>query len=202
MSCNICNSTDFKFPDFRIGKSLTVYQNNEDVPPMCTKCESLERHRIIKSVYTKYKKDHYESPLLFSRDPAKKYLPNNTELSIYNDENSIDLQSISREDESYDLIFHHHILEHIENDKLAFKELCRILKKGGQMYWSVPSPTILDETIIDDPTKNSLQHYRWYGRDFLETVKIWSKENNVTTKVVYQIDNVTKFKDCIFITEK
>jgi len=94
------------------------------------------------------------------------------------------------------------ILEHIENDKLAFKELCRILKKGGQMYWSVPSPTILDETIIDDPTKNSLQHYRWYGRDFLETVKIWSKENNVTTKVVYQIDNVTKFKDCIFITEK
>lgn len=202
MVCNICNNSTFTFPDFRIGKSLTVYQGNPDVAPMCDNCESLERHRIIKKVYFDYKKEA-SKPLLFSRDPAKKYLPPNTEISIYTvPDNSIDLQCIPRENESYDLIFHHHILEHIENDELAFSELCRILQKGGQMFWSVPSPTILENTIIDDPTKNSLEHYRWYGKDFIEKVHDWSDKYNVTTKVIYETDVITKFKDCIFLTEK
>ena len=201
MFCNICGGTDFEFPAFRIGKSLTVYQGNEDVPPMCKNCESLERHRIIKDVYLKYKKTSCK-PLLFSRDPAKKYLPENTEVSIYGHENSIDFREINRDNESYDLIFQHHILEHIDDDELAFSELCRILKKNGQMYWSVPSPTILETTIIDDPTKNSLKHYRWYGKDFIDTVIKWSKKNSVTTSLEYKTDVVTKFTDLIFITEK
>ena len=201
MFCNICGGTEFEFPGFRIGKSLTVYQGNEDVPPMCKNCESLERHRIIKDVYFKHKKTSFQ-PLLFSRDPAKKYLPENTEVSIYEHENSIDLRKIPRDNESYDLIFHHHILEHIDDDELAFSELCRILKKNGQMYWSVPSPTILETTIIDDPTKNSLKHYRWYGKDFIDTVQKWSKKNDVTTSLEYKTDVVTKFTDLIFITEK
>lgn len=201
-TCNICDNNSFTFPNFRIGKSLTVYQGNDDVAPMCDKCESLERHRIIKKVYFENKKQ-YTSPLLFSKDPAKEYLPANTEVSIFtSDENSIDMQDIKRADESYDLIFHHHVLEHIENDELAFSELCRILQKGGQMYWSVPSPTILEKTIIDDPTKNSLQHYRWYGKDFIDTVNTWSDKYNVKTKTIYETDIVTKFTDCIFITEK
>jgi SAM-dependent methyltransferase len=201
MICNICNNTEFIFPEFRIGKSLTVYQGNEDLPPMCASCKSLERHRIIKKVYFANKKSN-KKPLLFSKDPAKKYLPSITEISIYGKENSIDIQKIDRDNESYDLIFHHHILEHIENDELAFSELCRILAKGGQMFWSVPSPTILKETIIDDPEKNSLRHYRWYGEDFINIVEHWSKKYKVRTKLVYETDEVTKFQDLIFITEK
>jgi predicted SAM-dependent methyltransferase len=112
------------------------------------------------------------------------------------------MQKIDRENESYDLIFHHHVLEHIENDELAFSEVCRILQKGGQMFWSVPSPTILETTILDDPKKNSLQHYRWYGKDFIDVVHKWSTKYNVTTKLIYETDTVTKFKDLIFLTEK
>ena len=189
------------FPEFRIGKSLTVYQGNDDVPPMCTNCKSLERHRITKEVYIEHKKPS-KFPLLFSRDPALHYLPKNTEVSRYNKKNSIDLQDIKRDDESYDLIFHHHILEHIENDELAFSELCRILKKGGQIFWSVPSPTIIEKTVLDDPTKNSLQHYRWYGKDFINTVLEWSNKYAVKTQLVYKKDKITNFKDLIFITEK
>ena len=202
MVCNICNGNEFEFPNFRIGKSLAVYQGNNDTPPMCSNCGSLERHRIIKEVYFENKKSTYDKSLLFSKDPAKKYLPDNIEVSIYNEENSIDMEKINREPETYDLIFQHHILEHIENDELAFSELCRILKKGGQMFWSVPSPTILEETKIDDPTKNSLQHYRWYGKDFIKKVTSWSYKYNVTTRLIYKTDEITKFQDLIFITEK
>ena len=92
--------------------------------------------------------------------------------------------------------------EHVEDDELAFSELCRILSKGGQMYWSVPSPTLLEETKIDDPKKNHMGHYRWYGNDFIKTVESWSDKYNVTTTPIYETDIVTKFKDCIFLTEK
>lgn len=199
--CNICGGSQFTWPEFRITKSLTVYQGNEDVPPMCNSCHSLERHRIIKNVYTKYKKES-SRPILFSDDPAIKYMPPNTEVSIYNKINSIDLQNIEKDDESYDLIFHHHILEHIENDELAFSELCRILRKNGQMFWSVPSPTIIEKTIIDDPTKNSLQHYRWYGKDFISTVQEWSVKYNISTTPIYGTDTITNFTDLIFLSEK
>lgn len=201
MICNICGNDTFELVPFRIGTPLTVQQGNKNFPPKCRKCGSVERHRIIKTVYLNNKKQS-NKPLLFSKDPAIKYLPTNTEVSIYESENSINIQDIKREDESYDLIFHHHVLEHVENDELAFSELCRILKTGGQMYWSVPSPTLLEETKIDDPKKNHMGHYRWYGNDFIKTVEHWSDKYNVTTTAIYETDVVTKFKDCIFLTEK
>ena len=199
--CNICDNDSFTFPTFRVNKSFTVYQGNDDVAPLCDKCGSLERHRIIKKVYLENKKQ-CNKPLLFSEDPAKQYLLENTEVSLFSDENSIDMQDIKRADESYDLIFHHHVLEHVENDELAFSELCRILQKGGQMYWSVPSPTLLEKTKICDPAEHPQQHYRNYGKDFIDTVNIWSDKYNVKTKTIYETDTVTKFTDCIFITEK
>ena len=70
------------------------------------------------------------------------------------------------------------------------------------MYWSVPSPTLLEETKIDDPKKNHMGHYRWYGNDFIKTVESWSDKYNVTTKAIHESDIVTKFEDCIFLTEK
>jgi hypothetical protein len=45
-------------------------------------------------------------------------------------------------------------------------------------------------------------HYRWYGNDFIKTVESWSDKYNVTTTPIYETDIVTKFKDCIFLTEK
>ena len=70
------------------------------------------------------------------------------------------------------------------------------------MYWSVPSPTLLEETKFVDPKKNHMGHYRWYGSDFIKTVESWSDKYNVTTTPIFETDIVTKFRDCIFLTEK
>ena len=56
MTCNICGNDTFEFVPFRIGTPLTVQQGNKNVPPKCRKCGSVERHRIIKTVYTNNKK--------------------------------------------------------------------------------------------------------------------------------------------------
>ena len=196
LKCNICGEDNFSFPEFR-KPNKNLYSS----PPQCNHCGSLERHRIIKKVYDSNKKES-QNILLFSIDPARFYLPKNAEVSLYNGKNSIDIQQIERKSNSYDLIFCHHILEHIENDKKAFSELCRILNKNGQMYWSVPSPLTLKKTYYDDPKNNNLQHYRWYGQDFLTTIKKWSKEFNVKTKEIIEVDPITNVKDIVFITEK
>ena len=200
--CNICGNSEFFCPKYRqSGKSLSVLQGKPNFPPACTKCGSMERHRIIYEVYQQHK-NLSKKPLLLSNDPARFYLPSNLEISIFNERNSINLECIDREDNSYDLIFCHHILEHLKNDKTGFSELCRILMPGGQLYWSVPSPTTLEKTVNVNPDSNPHKHYRWYGKDFLITVSNWDKNNKVTTQIIKAIDKVTCYEDIVFLTTK
>ena len=210
MICNICGSSEFTTPTFRLAnESQLVEELRTD--PQCINCYSLERHRISKEVYFSYRKDNPQTTLLFSADATKHFLPDNTEISIYSGLNSLDVTDIDRESDTYDLIFCQHILQYVENDRVAFDELCRVLKPGGQIYWSVSWPSVLESTTVyNPPLSNSYSgppepdyfQYKDYGSDFIETVNTWSAENNVTTTVVYGVDVVTNFRDLIFITEK
>jgi ubiquinone/menaquinone biosynthesis C-methylase UbiE len=49
-----------------------------------------------------------------------------------------DITNINSPSESFDLIICYHILEHIEDDLLALKELKRILKPGGKCFIQTP----------------------------------------------------------------
>ena len=68
------------------------------------------------------------------------------EVSIYGSNNSLDLQEIEREDGLYDIVICNHVLEHVENDRQAFREILRILKPAGFLQFSVPSPTQYTKT--------------------------------------------------------
>lgn len=49
-----------------------------------------------------------------------------------------DITKIDRKDENFDLIICYHILEHIIDDKLAMRELYRVLKTGGKALVQTP----------------------------------------------------------------
>jgi ubiquinone/menaquinone biosynthesis C-methylase UbiE len=49
-----------------------------------------------------------------------------------------DVQDIPIEDNTYDTIFCNHVLEHVDDDKQAIRELRRILKPGGLAIMQVP----------------------------------------------------------------
>lgn len=201
MKCNICGGNKFDYPHFR-DRSLGTYQGHENTPIRCVQCQSLERHRIMKDIYDVFGNKEADKILLFSNDPAKNYLPEHLEISLYEEKNSIDLLNINRSDRTYDMILCHHIIEHINDDEKAFQELCRILKPKGQLFWSVPSPTILSKTIYTNKDIDPLGHHRYYGEDFLNIVETWSLKYNVKTQNILWKDNVTKFTDIIFLTEK
>ena len=49
-----------------------------------------------------------------------------------------DILDLPFEDESFDVIFCNHVLEHIEDDRKAMSELYRVMKKGGWGILQVP----------------------------------------------------------------
>lgn len=91
-----------------------------------------------------------------------------------------DLCNLPFADHSFDLILCNHVLEHITEDKLAMKELYRVLKKGGTLIAQVPLDENRKETYeneaITDPKERSrifgqYDHVRIYGKDYYQRLK-------------------------------
>ena len=89
----------------------------------------------------------------------------------------VDITRIPLPDGSYDVVMAHHVLEHIDDDKTAVRELFRLLKPGGTGIFSVPINTSRQETYenstITDPDQRTAHfsapdHRRYYGLDFAD----------------------------------
>jgi ubiquinone/menaquinone biosynthesis C-methylase UbiE len=90
------------------------------------------------------------------------------------------VQQIPLEDESIDVVICNHILEHVEDDRKALRELYRILRKGGWGVVLVPQDYERESTFEDDSITSpeerakifgQYDHRRIYGRDYAERVR-------------------------------
>lgn len=81
-----------------------------------------------------------------------------------------DLRCLPLDTGSIDIIWCHHVLEHIEDDRPAMAELARVLKvDGGELLFSVPMRRgATTEYGFADPRDNG--HWRLYGCDDLEAM--------------------------------
>ena len=86
-----------------------------------------------------------------------------------------DVQSIPMDDCSVDAVICNHLLEHVEDDRRAMRELYRVLHSGGWGIMLVPeernrATTFEDDTITDPKLRTELfgqyDHRRIYGRDY------------------------------------
>lgn len=84
------------------------------------------------------------------------------------------------EDDSYDVIFCNHVLEHIPDDTKAMQELYRILKPGGMAILQIPqdlqrAQTFEDNSITDRNERAAIfgqyDHVRIYGRDYFDKLR-------------------------------
>lgn len=99
----------------------------------------------------------------------------------------VDITDILFKDRTFDVILCYHVLEHVQNDRKALRELYRILKPNGWAILQSPVNQKLEKTY-EDPTItspedrlkhfNQKDHVRIYGRDFkkrIEEVGFWVK---------------------------
>ncbi len=91
-----------------------------------------------------------------------------------------DITQLSFPDESFDMVLCFHVLEHIEDDHKAIKELYRVLKKDSFAIIDAPVYYGL-ETTYEDPeivlpqdrakAFNQWDHVRVYGEDFSDRIE-------------------------------
>jgi SAM-dependent methyltransferase len=162
--CNICGGRFFGPGPFgRLAET--------GVASRCLACGSLERHRVARKII-----DAIRIPAHFAGYRLMRFSPDpivdeswfaSSELSVYDGDNSLDLQAIDRPDSAYDVIICSHVLEHVGDDARALSELIRILSPQGFLVLIVPrvlTGNVTEDWGFPDPAKNF--HYRGYGRDF------------------------------------
>lgn len=154
---------------------------------VCPVCNSYGRHRmmvmVIKSellrsnVIAGNQWLHFAPELGFG-NWLKRELPfidyKSADLFSLDVDMHLDLQSIALPDESTDTVILSHVLEHVDNDNQALRELNRILRPGGMLFIQVPLSDS-EETIEDklDSAEDRLaqygktDHVRLYGADIL-----------------------------------
>lgn len=91
-----------------------------------------------------------------------------------------DICNLPFEDNSYDIIFCNHVLEHIPDDTKAMQELYRVLKPGGMGIFQIPqdlsrATTFSDDSIVDQKERAKIfgqyDHVRVYGRDYFDKLR-------------------------------
>ncbi len=90
----------------------------------------------------------------------------------------MDVQDMPYADGTFALVCCSHVLEHVENDRQAMREIMRVLKNGGYAIILVPiaSGNTYEDPAITSPTDRlihygSPNHVRRYGLDFVERLQ-------------------------------
>lgn len=178
--CPICNSFIRGFKPFG-GNKIKPRAN-----VICPVCGSFERHRFFWLLLKKKTNLFDGHPKKMLHIAPEKALIDHFKQIVGIDYLSgdllsplamvkLDLTQIDFPDNSFDVIFCSHVLEHIPNDSKAISELSRVLTPEGWMLLAVPIKEGLKKTEedlnISDPKERlkrfgNIDHVRIYGEDF------------------------------------
>lgn len=158
---------------------------------LCPNCLSLERHRMMwlflqnETSFFNNKVDvlHIAPELCFidrfEKVHENQYITADIESPLA--KVKLDVHNIPFDDNSYDVVFCNHVMEHVNDDYKAMSEIYRVLKPGGFAILQVPLfYPLLDVTYEDKSITSPLarekafgqtDHVRMYGKDYADRLK-------------------------------
>jgi len=198
VKCPVCEHEFRKF---------LPYGNKGEDNRLCPYCLTLERHRLL-WLYLKEKTNFFKGNLkvlhIAPEQPFLKRFKELKNLEYYTADLvspiadiKMDIQNMPLEDESFDVVICNHVLEHVDDDVKAMKEIYRVLKKGGWAILQVPinynrDKTFEDKSITDPKEREKFfgqyDHVREYGKDYPERLR------SVGFRVI-EDDFIKKFSD-------
>ena len=154
---------------------------------ICPFCRSLPRHRIL-ATWCEQNRDSLKGKqiLYFALEYGMlRWLKRNgipvTSADLFAPANlKLDLEYIDQPDNSWDIVFCNHVLEHVKEYKKALEELRRVLKPGGKLICSFPidenyKTVYEDVSLADDMSEEAdrerirrfgqIDHLRVFGLD-------------------------------------
>lgn len=153
---------------------------------------SLERHRLM-WLFLKDETDFFSSKQqlkvlhiapeqcfldIFRKQKNLDYLTSDLESPIA--DVKADICDLPFDNNSFDIVFCNHVLEHIPNDTKAMQELHRVMKPGGFGIFQIPQDlsretTFEDNSITDAKERAKIfgqyDHVRVYGRDYFDKLR-------------------------------
>jgi SAM-dependent methyltransferase len=188
----------------RVGVFLPEVRPFGDRPlAKCPRCGALERHRLQKLTLDRIKDASWSRKrgLQFAPDPVSPVLRSllaelvTADLDPHGDAIRLDMRALDLPDESFDIVFASHVLEHIDDDVSAMKEVKRVLKPGGIAILPVPicvdrtieygAPVIQEDEHMRAPGLDYFDRYRavfdrvdvYTSKDFPEKYQVWDHED-------------------------
>jgi predicted SAM-dependent methyltransferase len=190
--CNACKQDHRGFLSFDISTylekgfmySLSDFETFNLANYSCPLCNASDRDRLYIEFWGNELK-HIENTAKFLDFAPTKCLTNRLKeihnieyrtADLYMDgvDDKVDIQDMKiYQDNSFDYIHCSHVIEHVNDDKKATKELYRILKSGGKGLIMVPILKTLESKYED--TDNTDSEYRWkhFGQE--DHVRLYGK---------------------------
>jgi SAM-dependent methyltransferase len=178
VECPVCNSKYRKFLPY--GRNTSSREN-----ALCPSCLSLERHRLM-ALYMKRKTNFYTANLKvlhvapeycfidrFEQMKNLDYITADIESPLA--KVKMDIHQIPFEDNTFDVAFCNHVMEHVDDYILAMGELHRVLKPGGWALIQSPQDmkceVTYEDPTITDPKEREIHflqndHLRLFGRNY------------------------------------
>lgn len=214
--CSFCNG--------RFRKLLSIGLKNDIASSIigggyryavCPKCHSTDRERLVYWYIVNKKNIFYSHKMInllhiapeknlqkvFRASDKINYI--NGDLNPLVADRRINITDIKFENNFFDFIICNHVLEHVKDDKRAMRELCRVLKNGGEAILQVPiskynKETLEDSSITTPEEREKIfgqkDHVRIYGQDYkrrLESagfeVELYDIKNDFNIKEVNKL---------------
>ncbi len=179
VQCPVCNSKFSRFVPY--GRGESAREN-----ALCPHCQALERHRLI-WLYLKEKTNFFEAELKvlhiapescfihrFENMKNLDYITADIESPLA--KIKMDIHEIPFQENTFDVAFCNHVMEHVENDIKAMSEIHRVLKPQGWAIIQVPfmkeglTTTYEDASILTEAERfkafGQEDHLRMYGTDY------------------------------------
>ncbi len=196
--CPFCNHSYRKMFDggfdLPVIKKMQIIGAGRRKSVICPGCNSTDRDRLLYVYINQCVDINKKSRILhIAPEPAlapflQKLAPDNYVAGVkyhegfYYSKNVklFDIKAIPYDNESFDLILCNHVLEHIDEDDKAMRELYRVLASGGKAILQVPwSPllktTVEDPSVTDEAKREELfgqfDHVRLYGNDYPQRIE-------------------------------
>jgi SAM-dependent methyltransferase len=197
--CVVCGSWVRSFRpqgyQYGINAELEVIGSIYKLDDECPICHSNDRTRLV-LMYLKTRTSFFTSPcsllhfapekgltLVFEKAPNVAYSPVDLDPNRYRHAGkvgAVDITAIPFQADRFDYIICNHVLEHVDDDRAAMRELCRVLKPGGIAILQVPISLKLERTR-EDPTVTTPEkritcfgqhdHVRLYARDYADRLR-------------------------------
>ena len=178
--CPVCEKSSSRF---------RPYGRTPRKDAQCIHCGALERHRFL-WLFLRKKSDLFDgkrkrmlhvAPEACFKTRFEKWLKGDYITADLSDPRAMvkmDICDIQYPDESFDVIYCSHVLEHVEDDKKAMREFFRVLANGG---WAILLVPIYGDKTFEDPSiKNPAErlkvfgqedHVRRYGPDYADRLR-------------------------------